>query len=96
MSRIIEENWRELLYAMLVAWLGWVSLVSLNNSSHIQALELNSSNVIPAAVEKSLAEIRTRMNEEQKERAELMMLAHDNAKDITAMKDSLSRLSSKP
>lgn len=82
MSRIVEDNWREILYAMLVAWLGWVSLVTMNNSSHIQALELSSTNIIPAAVEKSLAEIRTRMNEEQKERTELLMLAHDNQKDV--------------
>lgn len=93
MSRLIEDHWKELVFAMLIGWMSWMSYILFNQQLHIQVLENGQLNIIPGAVEKSLGEIRTRMNEEQKERTELLMLAHDNGKDI---KDILGRLAAKP
>lgn len=89
MSRLIDDHWEKIVFAMMMGWMSWMSYLLFNQQMDIQVLKNGQLNVIPSAVEKSLAEIRTRMNEEQKERSELMMLAHDNAKDI---KDVLSRL----
>lgn len=87
---------------MFVGWNSWMTLQLVSHSATISQLSMSRDNVIPEVVEKSLAEIRNKTNEQYTastdSNAKLLELynamkidVRDTQKDVAQIKEILTK-----
>lgn len=93
MSETIQEKWREIVIALVLAWQSWLSIEVISMNKDIALIKNNQAESIPAGTEHALQEIRGRLNDDSKERAALLLLVHDNVSAVSSLKEAIGRLS---
>lgn len=93
MSETIQEKWREIVIALVLAWQSWLSIEVISMNKDIALIKNNQAESIPSGTERALQEIRGRLNDDSKERSALLLLVHDNVSAVSSLKEAIGRLS---